>query len=277
MSAPTKANTQHGLGATLADTVARVAPLVEWAELSFGVPAEPQYDWWNCADLLAEPARFGAWRKTLAEWLEATYGDAPERTTAGYIMDWYLLVPAFLAGLLFHSARRVPSLRPRDIAFRISPAERPHPVGIALLSNEFACLPDDVGNCRPEATTVANERALAALLRARYAAHAAQFVASFGPTVRQGRRMLWATATDSLDKGTWLAGRYCGNEGLGVADATLLLPAKLRPFTSASTLHPNPDPNAKLGWTRQRQSCCFQFAIGGNEPACKTCPRRRTR
>jgi hypothetical protein len=164
----------------LAESIAR---LDVGTEIRFGTPAE---DWTICSDLLAEPSRFDLWRKDLAEWMVEQYGESDDRATAGYIMGWYLHVPGYLAGLLFHTARRVPTLKPADLAFHIATDGRPHPDGLALLSDEFACLPDDPASNHPAATVVPNEAALASIVRARYAAHAAQFVASFGQVANCG-------------------------------------------------------------------------------------------
>ncbi|MFJ6670135.1 (2Fe-2S)-binding protein [Actinosynnema sp. NPDC091369] len=249
----------------VARSLARVS-LYEGFELRFGLPAE-RGDWVLCSELMGEPERFDGWRKALAEWLREQYGEAPDRTTAGYVMSWYLSVVGVLGGLLFHTARRVPSLRPEDVAVRVAAEGRPHVVGVALLTDDFACLPDDPEGNHPAATVVADETALAALMRARFAAHTARFVASFGPTVRLGRRMLWAAATDALDSAAWTAGQLCGDETGGVMDSALLLPAKLDPFTSASTLRAT-----GTGWTRRRESCCFHYVLP-NAEACATCPR----
>lgn len=245
--------------------------------LSFGAPvpdiAGPR-GWRRCSDLIAEPDRFLGWRGTLAEWLLTEFGEAPERTTAGYVQSWYLQVPARLGALLFHHERRVPSLRPEHVYFHIAEHGRPHPDGIAVAATEFACLPDDRAAGTPGATVVDSERALAGLLRARYAAHAAAFVRAYGPTVRFGRHTLWSTATDGLDAALWRAGRTGGNEGAGVADAALVLPEKLRPFTSASTLQPTVDEAGAPTWTRRKQSCCFHYLLKAGDGHCGTCPRR---
>jgi hypothetical protein len=252
----------------VARSVAAVATLPSYVELRFGLPDDAEAAGWVlCSDLLDRPERFGAWRENLAEWLVEQYGVAPERTTGGYVAGWYLSVPGHLAGLLFHAARRVPSLRPEDVALRLAPDGRPHPVGVALLSDEFVCLPDDPEGGDSAATVVADETALAAMLRARFAAHAARFVQSFGPTVRLGRRQLWAAATDALDSGAWTAGQLCGDEASGVTDAALLLPDRVDPYTSASTLR-----KVDGAWTRRRESCCFHYALPNTTP-CATCPR----
>lgn len=265
MTIPANVRTRHA-STPVAESIARVATRGDDVEVRYGLPPASE-DWVRCSDALADPSLFDDWRKVLGEWLADEYGSSSDRATAGYVMGWYLGVPGGLAGLLFHSARRVPSLRPADLAFRIGGDDRPHVVGVALLSDEFVCLPDDPAGNHPAATVVADEAALAAVLRARYVAHAASFVAAYGPTVRLGRRMLWAAATDALDKGTWLAGRLCGDEATGVSDAAMLLPERIEPFTSASTLR-----MVDGEWTRRRESCCFTYVLPGAE-ACETCPR----
>lgn len=263
MTVPARVSQQNPRALTpLAQSIARLAAT---SEIRFGTPPSP--DWTICSDLLANPARFDLWRKDLGEWLAENYGESDDRATAGYIMGWYLHVPGTIAGLLFHTARRVPSLKPSDIAFRLNAEGRPHPDGISVLCDEFACLPDDPASNHPAATVVPNEAALASLLRARYAGHAAQFVASFGQVVRFGRRTLWAAATDMLEYGAWAAGRVCGDENGGVTDAALILPEKLEPFVSASTLHLSDE-----GWKRKRNSCCFHYVLPDAEP-CTACPR----
>jgi len=265
MTIPAKVRMRHA-STPVAESITRVATQSDDVEVRFGLPAT-RGDWVLCSDMLADPSLFGDWRKTLGSWLADEYGKSSDRATAGYVMGWYLGVPGGLAGLLFHSARRVPSLRPADLAFRIAGDDRPHVAGVALLSDEFVCLPDDPEGNHPAATVVADEAALAAVLRARYVAHAASFVAAYASTVRLSRRMLWAAATDALDKGVWLAGRLCGDEGTGVSDAAMLLPKKIEPFTSASTLR-----MVDGEWTRKRESCCFTYVLPGAE-ACETCPR----
>ncbi|PPK63544.1 (2Fe-2S)-binding protein [Actinokineospora auranticolor] len=255
----------------LADSLARVNHRQARAELRYGLPADRDR-WTGCADLLATPEEFDRWRAGLADWLVDRYADSPDRTTAGYVMTWYLWVPGYVAATLFHHERRVPSLRPADLAFRFS-RPRPHPDAIAVLSPRFACLPDDPAAGTPEATVVADERALAAVLRGRFAAHAARFVEAYQPRVRLGKRMLWAAATDVLDSSLWQAGRYGGDEGAGVLDAALVLGPGSTPFTSASTLRPVPGEHGPTTWTRRRESCCFHYLLAQGQGACETCPR----
>ncbi|MBW4722522.1 (2Fe-2S)-binding protein [Saccharothrix obliqua] len=268
MTVPAPARTR-GAHAPIAGSVTRVGGLTEWCDIRFGLP-EDHAGWATAAAFLDGPELFGSWRERLAAWLHDHHGAAPERTTAGYVMSWYLGAVGLLGGALFHVARRVPSLRPDHVALRVAEEGRPHITGVALLADRFACLPDDPDGDHPTATALADDHALAGLLRARFAAHATRFTAAFGPTVRFGRRQLWAAATDALDTAAWTAGQWCGDEAAGVADAALLLPDRLDPFTSASTLR-----RGESGWTRRRESCCFHFALPGAE-ACDTCPRVRS-
>jgi hypothetical protein len=240
-----------------------------------------QEGWWRCADVLAEPAPLRQWAARLRSWLLAEFGEAPERTVTGYLLGWYLNVPATTGALFFHTRRRVPMLRPGDLAFRLA-APRPLAESVALLTPEFACLPDDPAAGRAGVTVVADEAALGALLRARFAGHAAKFVPAFAATMgrRLGRRTLWAAATDALDQALWVAGRDLGDEARGVADAALVLPAPIAPLTAGSTLRPARTPaecTPDTRWTRRRESCCFHYVLIAGDGECRTCPRVQPR
>jgi ferric iron reductase protein FhuF len=143
---------------------------------------------------------------------------------------------------------------------------------VTLLSDRFACVAGDPGAHLAEATAVPDAARLAAVLRGRYAVHAARFLTALGPDVRLGGRTLWASATDVLDGACWRVGQSLGDEGAGAADAALVLPAALPPFTSASTLRRGED-----GWTRRRDSCCFHYVLRDGMGTCATCPRLSAR
>jgi len=250
----------------LAVSVARADALQDRTELRFDTA--PGAGWHNCAEFLRAPHALDEWRAELAGWLRAEYGQAPPRTAAGYVLQWYLYILAFAGAMLFHTERRVPVLHPEQVWFRRAATGRPDPDGTALATGEFACLPDDPASGTPGATEVADLAALAAVLRGRYLAHAAAFVRAYAPTVRFGQHTLWAAATDALDTSLLLAGRYAGDENAGVTDAALVLPAKITPLTSASTMCLGTDKT----WTRRRESCCFHYLLPA-EDACATCPR----
>nr|WP_092529707.1 (2Fe-2S)-binding protein [Amycolatopsis arida] len=235
--------------------------------------------WLRCADLLDDPTLLDEWRARLAEWLRAEFGRAPARTTASYVMSWYLRVPAYAGALLLHHERRVPMLRPAELAVRTAAEGRPDPDGVTVLGRSFYCLPSDPGSARPEATVVADERALAEVLRARYVAHVSRFVAVYRRISPLGARTLWAGATDALDSCLWWAGAQGGtaeSEGAGVADATLVLESRFAPLTSASTLRTTLDEHGRRVWTRRRESCCFSYLLPGADE-CAGCPRTRPR
>ncbi|HWD07319.1 MAG TPA: (2Fe-2S)-binding protein [Amycolatopsis sp.] len=270
MNQPRSFRDHREVGDDLGSSLLRIGRLQERGELRCDAPS----GWLRCDELLANPARFADWRARLATWLVRNHGAAPERTTAGYLMSWYLHVPAYVGALLLHHERRVPSLKPEQLAFGLG-EDRPDPVGMAVLSNAFYCLPTDPGSAREEATVVADERALAGVLRAEYLAHASRFVRAYAPGTRLGRRMLWAAATDALDNSLWWVGRQGGTpeaEGAGVADAALVLDARYRPLTSASTLRATVDDAGHRGWERRRESCCFSYLLPG-ESECGECPR----
>lgn len=240
--------------------------------LRHGLPAR-HTAWVRCTDLLADLA---GWADRVAAWLTREYGEAPDRVVVGYLLSWYLTVPAQAAALLFHTTRRVPALGPTDLAVRFA-ADSPRPAETALLGDCFACLADDPAAGRPYATPVADDALLAAVLRGRYAAHAARFLTALGDAlgerIRVGRHTLWASATDALDGAFWRTGQYCGNESMGVTNAALVLPAALAPFTSGSTLRPAAGTDSSDAWTRRRESCCFHYVLRSGLGTCTTCPR----
>ncbi|KFZ84099.1 hypothetical protein ED92_09400 [Amycolatopsis sp. MJM2582] len=272
MSYPrTLASREDGLRASL-------SRMPEDARLRADVP-EDEPGWVRCGDLLREPARLLRWRERLTGWLAETYREAPvipERTPASWILSWYLHVPALAGAMLLHHERRVPSLTPSALAFRIG-ADRPHPDSVAVLGDGFHCLPTDAGSAHPRAVVVPDERALATVLRVRYVAHASRFIDVYGPLTRLGRRQLWAAATDALDNALWSAGRLGGTpeaEGAGVADAALVLETRFPPLTSASKLTLTSGADGRREWTRNREGCCYNYLLPA-ESECGGCPRVR--
>lgn len=264
-AAPASAS-PHPLATSLLG-IDRAVGWMSWRVID-GDPAEA--GWSRCDRVLRDPGFFTCWRATTAERLAEQYREVPERTTAGYVLQWYLGIPAYTGSVLFHHARRVPALEPHRMAFRL---EQARVAAIGLRAGGFWCLPDDAERAHPDAVVVPDEPALAAVLRRQVVAHAACFLRVYGPTVRFGRRTLWAALTDVLDSGLLLAGRARGDVEAGVADARLVLAERYEPLTSASTTREIIDARGRARWTRQRQSCCFYYALPGVEQACATCPR----
>lgn len=233
-----------------------------------GVPAGG--GWTRCADLLR--TGLGGWLGHVDGWLtqEQAGRRPPPVVAAAYLMGWYLQVPTTVAGASFGLARRLPRLDPASLAVhrhRVGYVD-----GVALLGRQFWCLPGDADAGHPDARVVPTEAALAVLLRAAVARHAAAFQAAYDPGVRLGPHQRWAMVTDLLDTALWASGTARGDGAAGVADAALVLDAVHPPFTSATRTYRLVDGAGATRWSRRRVSCCFMFALPGL-PACVTCPR----
>ncbi len=259
----------------LAGSMAGVDRAVDWMAWRM-IEGDSTGEGWSCCEqVLRVPDFFTCWRATIAGRLAQlhdglTERDVPERTPAGYVLQWYLGIPGYTGSMLFHHARRVPALEPRRLAFRLEPAWVDT---IGLRPGTFWCLPEDPDREHPDAVIVPDEVALAAVLRRQLVAHAGCFLRVYGPTVRFGRRTLWAAVTDVLDTGLLLAGRSRGDDEAGVADARLVLAEHYEPMTSASTTRQVVDEHGRAHWTRQRGSCCFYYALPDVAQPCATCPR----
>jgi FhuF 2Fe-2S C-terminal domain len=285
-AAPFEPPRAHPLTASVA-AVDRAVKLLSFRVIGdTRVPADPRLpadtqlaDWIACDHVLSDSAFFARWRSKVARWLTEQHAvpaqaAVPEKTTGGYVLQWYLIVPSYLGALLFHSARRVPTLAPQQLSFRLDSAVLRE---VALRPGRFWCLPDDPDAGHPDAVPVPDEAALATVLRDQVIAHANRFLTVYGRQVRFGRRTKWATVTDVLDSGMLLAGRAFGSPQAGASDARLVLgggetPPK-KPLTSASTICEQTDDRGRTHWTRRRGSCCFLYALPGIERPCASCPR----
>jgi FhuF 2Fe-2S C-terminal domain len=232
--------------------------------------------WITCEQALSDPDFFPWWRAMVAQRLAEQYapvpGNAlvPEKTTGGYVLQWYLAIPTYLGVLLFHSARRVPSLAPHQLSFQLDPAALR---GVALRPSRFWCLPGDPDAEHPDAVVVTDEASLGAILRREVITHAAHFLKVYDPQVRFGRRTQWAAVTDVLDKAFLLAGHSFGSPQAGAADARLVLANGEKPLTAASRICQVTDDQGRTHWIRRRGSCCFLYALPGIEHPCASCPR----
>jgi hypothetical protein len=266
----------HPLAASVA-TVDRAVRLLSFRMLDAPeVLAARRAPWIGCDHALSDPAFFTRWRAMVAQRLAEQHAPipekvhCPEKTTGGYVLQWYLVIPTYLGALLFHSARRVPSLAPRQLSFLLDPAALQE---VALHPGRFWCLPGDPDAEHPDALPVPDEAALGAVLRHQVIAHATHFLTVYDPLVRFGRRTQWATVTDVLDSALLLAGRAFGSPQAGASDARLVLADGEEPLTSASTICELTDDRGRTHWTRRRSSCCFLYAMPGVERPCASCPR----
>jgi FhuF 2Fe-2S C-terminal domain len=244
--------------ALLGSSLAEIDGLVSWCSYRLGPPPEELVaasaalsgGWLRCSDALDDGGFFAAWQRSLTDRMAQGYGVVPPVTPAGYIMGWYCGMFGFLGGMLFHRARRVPSLAPENLAFRVNPV-----------------------SCRPAEVALLDDGALAAMLRAEVAAHGERFVTAYRGVARFGSHTLWGAVTDALDRGVWHIAHLRGEDAAGAADAALVLPAPLAPFTSGSTIRELRGPSGRLHWIRTRQSCCFHYKLPGVQAPCATCPR----
>jgi hypothetical protein len=265
----------HPLATSVA-TVDRAVASLSFQTLDVAGSHWPSAPWMGCEHALSDPAFFPRWRQVVAQRLAEQHASTsqeatvPETTTAGHVLQRYLVIPSYLGSLLFHSARRVPSLVPRQLGFRLDVAALQ---GIALRPGRFWCLPDDPDAGHPDAMPVPDEAVLGAVLRQQVIAHAARFLAVYDPQVRLGRRTQWAAVTDTLDKALLLAGRSFGSPHAGAADARLVLAGGEQPLTSASSICQITDDRGRTHWIRRRGSCCFLYALPGTEHSCVSCPR----
>lgn len=264
--------------------VDRAVSLLSFQTLPEGeLPAGAGAPWLGCDHALSAPAFFRRWRAMAAQLLATRPGCIPEqsalskpqnavppKTTGGYVLQWYLIIPSYLGGMLFHSARRVPALGPPSLAFRLDHAELRD---VGLHPGRFWCLPDDPDAGHPDAVPVPDEAALGTMLRREVTAHATEFLAVYSPQLRVGHRTQWATVTDVLDSAMLLAGRSFGSPQAGAADARLVLGAGEKPLTSGSTICQVTDDRGRTHWTRLRGSCCFLYALPGVVDPCASCPR----
>ena len=164
-----------------ADPATGVTPLADSAARlteAFGRPvvhgaAGP--GWIRCADV--DAGFVTRWERDVAAEHVREYGRSHPSAAAGYVLGWYAGIPAGLGGALFRLDRRVPRLHRSAVAFRLAPEA--YPEASALLDARFWCLPDDPGAGHPDATVVADEAALAAVLRAEVRGHADAFLETY--------------------------------------------------------------------------------------------------
>jgi hypothetical protein len=260
---------------------------VDWGTLALMAPAQQATSdgpgptvapwgatWIRCADLLAAPEGFTAWRARIAEAVGRGLGSPPAVVPgvvlAAYQLGWYADVIGWAAGALFHRERRVPSCDPAHIWFRLD--DGAYPADVALTQRRFACLPQDPQAAHPDADVVADEPALAALLRARVVAHAAAFLAVWEPEVRLGSRTRWGAISDLLDCAPWAAGMAAGDEAAGVASAAVVMAGASSPLVPGTRIYRGQDHHRRPFHSRHRHTCCFAFRLPEHR-ACFSCPR----
>jgi hypothetical protein len=244
----------------LAGSAARLAE-------AFGHPivhGAPGPGWTRCADV--DAAYVARWERDVAAEHVREYGRSHPSAAAGYVLGWYAGIPAGLGAALYRLDRRVPRLDRPAIAFRL--AAQAYPDAVALLDDRFWCLATDPAADHPAATVVADEVALAAVLRAQVRRHADAFLATYPSRGRLPRRALLGAFTDGVDTGLSLAG---DTAGLPAAAAVVLPagPSALPP----STITVRVDGRGRRHVDRTTLSCCYYFKVDPAAGPCGTCPR----
>jgi hypothetical protein len=254
----------------LAGTAAAADTLNEWLHVRFGWP-EDRTGWTHCAEV--DAGFLAAWESRIEGYVARTYGRSHPMTVSGFALDWYAAMAGLVGGACFRQARRVPRLDRAALAFRRHPDEE-YPDGVALLDARFWCLPDDPEADHPDATVVADEEALAAVLRAQVRAHADDFFAAYAGRARLPRRHRLGAFFDGLDTGVW----YGGNPQVGAAEEILrigatVLPGATAEFDDASSIHLLTDRRGRTHLSRRRVGCCYYYKVADDQQACSTCPR----
>lgn len=221
--------------------------------------------WTRCADV--DAAFVTRWERDVAAEHVREYGRSHPSAAAGYVLGWYAGIPAGLGAALFRLDRRVPRLDRNAVAFRLAPEA--YPEAFALLDARFWCLPTDPAAGHADATVVANEAALAGVLREQVRGHADAFLDIYPSHGRLPRRALLGAFTDGIDTGLWLGGDRTP-ETLP-AEAALVLPE--RAALPASTIAVLVDGRGRRHVDRTTLSCCYYFKVDPAAGPCGTCPR----
>ena len=248
-------------------TVARVDAALSWLQVRVGLP-EGTADWTRCSDV--DVAFVADWETWMAGSITRTYGRTHPMTASGFCLDSYAGIPGQVGGAMFRLARRVPRLDRASLAFSCGP-DAPHPDGVALLDPRFWCLPDDPDATHPAATAVADEAALAAVLRAQVRTHADEFLAGYRGGARLPRRGLLGSFFDGIDTGIWFGGDPAAPTL--PAEGSAVLPGGTVEFRDASSLHLLIDARERTHVSRRRLGCCYYFKVADDGRACATCPR----
>jgi hypothetical protein len=254
---------------------ALVGPASGWLTASTGPPDSA---WLRCSDVLSNPDVLAEWDQALAHQLPLLFGPSDDTDLVRWVrlVEWYLSIPATLAATGFTALRRVPNIRPGALAFRTAPGY-PYPHAVRLLDRSFWCLPSDEAADHPDARVVADQSALANLVRERLGEHAVALFAAMPFDVQLGNHQRWGLLTDVLDKAVWTTGVWQRRLPDAVESARVLLGNardQRLPLRAGSTLYEFVDDRGRTQWARNRVTCCYNFRLPGmRDQLCFTCPR----
>jgi hypothetical protein len=238
----------------LAASLARLGGRVHAARLA------PPAGWVSRDDVLGSDALLHA----VAEVATSGYDtDRPDILGTRLLEIWVWLVATPAAATILLD-RRLPDLSAANVV--LCPGLWADPAPVGLRSGRFWCLPADPAAAHPDATVVADERALVlelnATLRAR---HLAPLVDAIAERSRRGRRALWRSATDQLVGAFARAGEAAGalEEGCRLAR----LAAEGEPPMRGRGRFDRP-----RGYPMHvRDGCCLYYRLPDG-PHCLNCP-----
>jgi hypothetical protein len=218
---------------------------------------------------------------TLSDVCGDAYADVVDVAATGYatrrsdirgnrmleIWTWLVATPAAATLLL---DRRLPDVGADNVA--VVPGLWVDPAPVALRSGRFWCLPGDPAADHPDATVVADERALVlelnAMLRER---HLPELIETIAVRSRRGRRALWRGATDQLVGAFTRAGTALGCEADAMALARIAgdgeKPMRAQVRIERFELEGLPPYTMHL-----RDGCCLYYRVDGRPPHCSNCP-----
>jgi hypothetical protein len=177
------------------------------------------------------------------------------------IWTWLVATPAAATVLL---DRRLPDVSAASVV--LCPGLWADPAPVGLRSARFWCLPADPAARHPDATVVADERALAlelnAALRER---HLAPLIDAVAERSRRARRALWRSATDQLVGAFARAGEAMGahEEGCRLARLAAGGEPPMRGSGRIDRLSGYP--------LHVRDGCCLSYRLPDG-PHCLSCP-----
>ena len=227
--------------------------------------------WLRCADV--DASFMAQWERQAAASQLRYDGRSHPTAAASYALGWYADIASRIGGMCLLLERRVPRLGRDVLGFRRHPDDY-YPDAVTFLDSRFWCLPDDPDAAHPDATVVADEAALGAILRADVRAHADDFLATYRPGARLPRRDLLGAFFDGLDVGFWRDDTSTGPTlESSLTLARTVLPGRTPEFSDPSSLYVVEDADGGEHLTRCRVSCCNYYRVSEVGETCTTCPR----